>query len=263
MRTEEIIRLLQPLHLNGQDVVVHGSPAVFGLTDNAASLVCEALIESVGSRGTVLVPTFTHHDTLLGDAASPVPFYANLPVSDENGVFGEAFRRLPGVVRSNHPSHSFAAHGQKAALVLSTQRDNNPLGPIKKLNVMRGQALLLGVTLRFCTALHIAEEAAAPAFLARKTAMRINAAGHRERVVLEQVPGCSVAFDRLEDRLDPNQVVSTPLPAGTGRRIPIRYVVRLAATALADDASALICSRPDCVSCNAKRAAIRDRSNAA
>jgi hypothetical protein len=111
--------------------------------------------------------------------------------------------------------------------------------------------------------LHIAEEAAAPAFLARKTAMRINAAGHRERVVLEQVPGCSVAFDRLEDRLDPCQVVSTLLPQGTGRKIPIRYVVRLAAMALADDPSAFICSRPDCASCNAKRAAIRDRSNAA
>jgi aminoglycoside N3'-acetyltransferase len=263
MRTEELIRLLQPLQLNGQDVVVHGTPAVFGLTADDAAQVCEALIESVGGRGTVLVPTFTHRDTLLGEAPSPVPFYANLPVSDENGVLGEAFRRLPGVVRSNHPSHSFAAHGQKADLVLSTQRDNNPLGPIKKLNVMRGQALLLGTTLRSCTALHIAEEAAAPAFLARKTAMRINAAGHRERVVLEQVPGCSVAFDRLEERLDARQVVSAQLPAGTARRIPIRYVVRLAATALAGDAGALICSQPDCASCNAKRAALRDRSNAA
>ena len=104
---------------------------------------------------------------------------------------------------------------------------------------------------------------AAPAFLARKTAMRINAAGHRERVVLEQVPGCSVAFDRLEEQLDPRQVVSAQLPAGTARKIPIRYVVRLAATALAGDASALICSQPDCASCNAKRAALRDRSNAA
>lgn len=263
MKSEEIVRLLHPLRLTGQDVVVHGSPAVFGLADDDASLVCEALIESVGSRGTLLIPTFTHRDTLLGDAASPVPFYANLPVSGENGVLGEAFRRIPGVVRSNHPSHSFAAYGQKAALVLSTQRDNNPLGPIKKLNVMRGQALLLGVTLRSCTALHIAEEAAAPAFLARKTAMRINAAGHRERVVLEQVPGCSLAFDRLEERLDPGQVLSTPLPAAAGRRIPIRYVVRLAATALADDPSALICERPGCASCAGKRAAIRDRSNAA
>jgi aminoglycoside 3-N-acetyltransferase len=263
MRTDEIIRILQPLHLSGQDVVVHGTPAAFGLSNDDASQVCEALIEAVGSRGTLLIPTFTHLDTLLGDAPSPVPFYANLPVSDVNGVLGEAFRSLAGVVRSNHPSHSFAAHGQKAALVLSTQRDNNPLGPIKKLNVLRGQALLLGTTLRSCTALHLAEEAAPAAFLARKTAMRINAAGYRERVILEQVPGCSDAFDRLEERLDPAQVVSSELAAGRARKIPIRYVVRLAATALADDASALICSRPDCVSCNAKRAAIRDRSNAA
>lgn len=263
MKTEEIIRLLQPLHLTGQDVVVHGSPAVFGLADDAAVQVCEALIASVGSRGTLLLPTFTDRDTLLGDAASPVPFYPNLPVSDRNGVLGETFRRFPGVIRSNHPSHSFAAYGHKAELVLSTQRDNNPLGPIKKLNVMRGHALLLGVSLRSCTALHIAEEAAAPAFLARKTAMRINATGHRERVVLEQVPGCSLAFDRLEERLDPSQVVSAALPAGAVRKLPIRYVVRLAASALADDASALICGRLDCASCNAKRAAIRDRSNAA
>jgi aminoglycoside 3-N-acetyltransferase len=263
MKTEEIIQLLQPLHLSGQDIVVHGSPAAFRLADDDAVAICEALIESVGSRGTILMPTFTYQDTLLGDAASPVPFFANLPVSDENAALGEAFRSLAGVVRSNHPSHSFAAHGNKAALVLSTQRDNNPLGPIKKLNVMRGHALLLGTTLRSCTALHIAEEAAAPAFLSRKTAMRINAAGYRERVVLEQVPGCSVAFDRLEERLDPDQVVSTELPAGTARRMPIRYVVRLASAALTEDASALICDRPDCASCDAKRAAIRDRSNAA
>jgi aminoglycoside N3'-acetyltransferase len=264
MKTEEIIRLLQPLQLSGQDIIVHCSPVVFGLSEQDALPICEALIELVGSRGTILVPTFTHPETLLGDAPTPVPFFGNLPVSDENGALGEAFRTLPGVVRSNHPSHSFAAHGQRAALVLSTQRDNNPLGPIKKLNVMRGHALLLGTTLCTCTAVHIAEEAAPPAFLARKTAMRINAAGYRERVVLEQVPGCSVAFDRLEERLDPGQVVSTALPAGTARKMPIRYVVRLAAAALADDPSALICDRPDCVSCDAKRAAVRgDRSNAA
>jgi hypothetical protein len=45
--------------------------------------------------------------------------------------------------------------------------------------------------------------------------------------------------------------------------MPIRYVVRLASTALTEDASALICDRPECASCDAKRAAIRDRSNAA
>ena len=157
------------------------------------------------------MPAFTYEETLVGESASPVPFHPDLPVSASVGLIAETFRRLPGVLRSNHPSHSFTAYGRQARAVLSTQRDNNPLGPIKKLNVMRGHVLLLGAALRSCTAIHLAEENSPVAYLGRSTAVRINAGGYEERVVLEHLPGCDRAFDRLEARLDPDQVLTAPL----------------------------------------------------
>ncbi len=260
--SEQTARLLAPLELAGLNIVVHAAPE-FGATAADAAAICQALLDCVGPHGTIVMPAFTYTRTLLVPGATPVPFHSDLPVSEDVGAVAEAFRKLPAVLRSSHPSHSFTAIGRQAGLVLSTQRDNNPLGPIKKLNVMRGHVLLLGTTLRDCTALHLAEETAPLPYLGRGSAVRINVGGYQERVVVEQVPGCSAAFDRLEERLDPTQVVSTALPQGLARKIPIRYLVRLAAAALANDPAALICERADCPSCTVKRAAVRDSSHAA
>ena len=66
---------------------------------------------------------------------------------------------------------------RQAREVLSTQRDNNPMGPLKKLNVVQGQALLLGEALTAVSAIHLAEERAGVPYLGRRTAVRVNAAG--------------------------------------------------------------------------------------
>ncbi|OFV87776.1 MAG: hypothetical protein A3J75_08245 [Acidobacteria bacterium RBG_16_68_9] len=253
-RTEALHRL-QQLDSAGLSVVVHAALPAFG-PDTTPTTVCEALIEAVGPNGTIVIPTFTSSETLITPDAVPIAFRLESPVSPEVGAVAEIFRILPGVLRSSHPSHSFAAYGRHARDMLSTQRDNNPLGPIKKLNVMQGHVLLLGTSLRAATVCHLAEELAPYPYLQRVSGLRINAAGFAERVILDHVPGCSVAFDRLESRLDPEEVVSVPLPHGVARKIAIRYLVRLASAALADDPAIFICDRADCRSCEIKRAAI-------
>jgi aminoglycoside N3'-acetyltransferase len=141
--------------------------------------------------------------------------------------------------------------------MLSTQRDNNLLGPLKKLNVMRGQVLLMGTTLASATAIHLAEEHLRMPYLGRRTAVRINAAGYDERVVLDNVPGCSRAFLRLEGVLDSTKTFGVALPHGTARKLPIRYLVTLATKLLEDDSSYFVCEDADCASCNSKRVLLR------
>ncbi len=262
MKTAALVRWLEPLELTGLNMLVHVSLPALHFGDADAPAVCEALLHSVGPHGTILMPAFTCTETLANPHGLPVPFHSDLPVSGEVGAVAEAFRKMPGVLRSNHPSHSFSAYGRQASLMLSTQRDNNPLGPIKKLNVMRGYALLLGAPLRACTAIHLAEETAAVGYLGRSTAIRINAGGYQERVVLEHVPGCSATFDRLDARLDPGHVTSAPLPGGVARKIPIRYLVQQAAAALAEDPAFFVCDDITCTSCAHKREAIRGRRGA-
>ena len=49
-------------------------------------------------------------------------------------------------------------------------------------------------------------------YLERRTAVRINAAGYDERVVLENVPGCSRGFAHLEGRIDRKVILPSIAP---------------------------------------------------
>lgn len=276
MTREELVKVFEMLGVRSNHLVVHAGLSSFGEVDGGARAVCVALVEAVGDGGTIVMPAFTYAETLSGNAAGarphgaagnagaqaarrPVAFHPDLPVSRDVGAIAEAFRHLPGVLRSSHPTHSFAAWGRQARDVLSTQRDNNPLGPLKKLNVMQGQVLLLGTSMQSVTAIHLAEERLGLPSLTRRTAVRVNAAGYDERVVLENVPGCGGGFVKLEERLDPGKLRSVALPQGSARKIPIRYLVNLATALLERDPQALVCDAPDCPSCLAKRDAVGAR----
>jgi len=253
MTRDELLRVCEGLDLRGNQVVVHASLSSLGHMHGGADAVCGALLEAVGDSGTVLKPAFTYAETLPCGGSKPTVYHPDLPVSREIGAVAEAFRRLPGALRSNHPTHSFAAAGRQARNLLSTQRDNNPLGPLKKLNVGQGFVLMLGTSLHAATAIHLAEEHLGLSSPSRRTALRLNAAGYAERVVLENLPGCSAGFDKLEARLDPSKLRATALPRGSARKIPIRQLVQLAIGVLEVDPLALLCNRPECTDCIARR----------
>lgn len=266
MTRDELRRVFEHLSLHGNHVVVHSALGSLGPFEGGATGLCEMLIDAVGPSGTLVMPTYTYAQTVselpMQRRSAPalvsraIPYHADLAVSTDLGPVPEAFRHLPGVLRSNHPTHSFAAWGRQAREVLSTQRDNNPLGPLKKLNVLQGHVLLLGMSLGAVTAIHLAEENAAVPYLARKTALRINAGGFEERVVVENFPGCSAAFVRLEPLLDPSKVRSAPLVTGTARKLPVRYLVNLAIQLLENEPAAFVCDTAGCESCAAKREAL-------
>jgi aminoglycoside N3'-acetyltransferase len=272
MTREELARVFDGLNLRGNHVVVHAALSSFGDVDGNGRAVCVALVDAVGDGGTILMPAFTYAETLsiaspggtvnggAGGARRPAAFHQDLPVSRQMGVIAEAFRHLPRVLRSSHPTHSFAAWGRQARDVLSTQRDNNPLGPLKKLNVMQGYVVLLGTTLQAATAIHLAEERLGLPYRNRRTAVRVNAAGYDERVVLENIPGCSEAFIRIEDLLDPAKVRSVSLPRGSARKIPIRYLANLATKLIETEPQLFVCDDPACASCAAKHEAFAGRT---
>lgn len=266
MTRSELRQLLEPLALRGNHVVVHATLAAVEPLDGGAMTLCQALMESVGENGTLLMPTFTYEETIsrpltrdLATRQRPIAFHTDLPVTPALGVVPEAFRRLPGVLRSQHPTHSFAAWGRASRDVLATHRDNNPLGPLKKLNVMMGHMLMIGTSLSAATGIHLAEEQAPLRYLGRTTALRINAGGYEERVVVENFPGCSRAFDRLESVWSPAQIKRVILPNGEARKIPIRYLVNLATQALETDPGFFACDDPQCSSCGRKREAAKRR----
>jgi len=156
----DIKRGLRALGLRAGAIVgVHSSLSSFGHVEGGAETVVDALLETVGKRGGVVMPTYstnrekvavTPEDQALGLAAKSriLPFDPQTTPC-WTGAIPEAFRRRPGVLRGSHRTHSLAAAGPHAGRLIEGWR---------ALLDLDGHILLLGVTLAYCSAMHLAEE---------------------------------------------------------------------------------------------------------
>jgi len=112
---------------NRMTVLVHTSLSRLGWVLGGAQTVIEALQDTVGPQGTLMMPT---HSMQLTDPQywrnPPVPeqwwptireqapvFDVHLTPTRSMGCVAELFRTLPGVLRSTHPHGSFAALGPR------------------------------------------------------------------------------------------------------------------------------------------------------
>jgi aminoglycoside 3-N-acetyltransferase len=159
--TKEDIKVgLRKLGLKkGDSVGVHSSLRSFGHVEGGADTVIDALLETVGKKGNVVMST--HSANLNKDQRSPEEIAMGvswllkiLPYDPEKtpvttGIIPETFRRRKDVVRGSHPSHSVAAFGPKAKELSEGWH---------RLLEMDGYILLIGVGLDRCSAMHLAEK---------------------------------------------------------------------------------------------------------
>jgi aminoglycoside 3-N-acetyltransferase len=159
---QDIVRGLRALGLEpGDSVLVHSSLSSLGYVEGGAEAVIDALIEAVGTEGTVLVPTLTGSEAL--NAENP-PVYDPAATPCWTGRIPEAFCLRPQAVRSLHPTHSVAAIGARAReLTAGHEHSVTPCGPDSpygRLAQIGGYILLLGVTHHSNTSFHLVEEIA-------------------------------------------------------------------------------------------------------
>lgn len=136
----------------GGVLLVHTSFRAVRPVEGGLIGLIEALRTAVGPAGTLVMPSWT------GDADSPFD-PATTPAASDLGVVADAFWRLPGVKRSDHPE-AFAAVGSHAAYILSDPLPlppHIPESPVGRVHDLDGQVLLLGVGHDADTTLHLAE----------------------------------------------------------------------------------------------------------
>jgi len=154
------IRLVRDLRAlgvrQGGLVLVHSSLSSLGSVVGGAATVIRALLEAVGSEGTLVLPTHSWDEMEAGGRV----FDAGRTRSCV-GTITEVFRSWPGVVRSLHPTHSVAALGPLARdLVADHELAATPCGsgtPYSRLLDRDGQIVFLGAGLNANTAFHTIE----------------------------------------------------------------------------------------------------------
>jgi aminoglycoside N3'-acetyltransferase len=108
----------------GDKVFVHASMNRMGYIDGGAETVVTTLMEAVGSRGSIFMPTFPMAGSMESYLNSGRVFDVRTTPS-QMGVVSEAFRRREGVLRSLHPTNPVAGWGKDAECFLR-DHDKSP-----------------------------------------------------------------------------------------------------------------------------------------
>ena len=158
----------------GDDIMVHTSLNSIGYVCGGAQAVIEALKETVGTEGTIMMPTqsWKNLDPETGvhwdaDEKDWDIIRENWPAYDKAitptntmGAVAEMFRSWPGALRSDHPARSVSAWGKQAKYLTENHDLSNIFGegsPIGKLYELDGKVLLIGVNYDKNTSIHLAD----------------------------------------------------------------------------------------------------------
>jgi len=248
-----------------------------GPVEGGPLTVLRALQEALGPAGTLLVPTFTTHltDPILWPVPPPPeerqrimaemePFDPVRSKPHKMGIIATTMLELEGVVRSRHPVTSWAGLGPRARELLwdhPLDDPEGPEGPLGRALRAGGQVLLLGVDHDANTTVHLAECLLDMPHLEilPDRYPTVDASGNRVWRAVRRTTKCSDGFVKL----GPHLRASGSVRQGTVGNAPallvaMRDVVRVAATLLASDPTALLCDDPTCVHCPFSRSVLAD-----
>lgn len=139
----------------GDTLFVHSALRTFGAVEGGAETVVTAMVEAVGTTGTIVVPTFTSKHKREQDLVID-------PQNDasEMGAISERVRTMPKAKRSIAYRHSVAAIGKHAEGITSANSEVSAFdmeGVFGKMLAFDTKVLFLGTTYETSTSHHFAE----------------------------------------------------------------------------------------------------------
>jgi len=211
---EWLVRDLKALGVEaGMLLMVHASLSRLGWVLGREMTVLGALREAVGESGTLVMPAFCGDNTdparwrnpPVPEDWKPVirdqmpPYDPRTAPTREMGRLADYFRQLPGVLRSAHPSASWAAEGPLAERVTAGHSLEMALGeqsPLGRCYELDGRVLSLAT--EQTTILHLAEyraEYPGKEYYRQGAAVLID--GQREWVTMDELRGDNGDFERI------------------------------------------------------------------
>jgi aminoglycoside 3-N-acetyltransferase len=252
LTVSEIAADLRTLDLTeGMNLVAHSSLSSLGMVDGGADTVIDALLVTIGDRGTLVMPTFTF---------PPEPFFDPRTTRSSTGLVPQTFWRREGVLRSLHPTHSVAARGPLAPLIIDGHPNATALGvdsPLHRLALSEGFVLLLGVQQTSNAMIHVGEAVAGAAYLDLPYSDAFNVSipvrlpdGGEIIVPPRENPGCSINFNAIEEPLRRRAAISSgTVGQAESQLIRALDIIETVGQLLAQDPAALLCDIDWCPFC--------------
>lgn len=145
----------------GRDLLIHSSMSKIGPVQGGAETVIRALQAAAGPDATLVMPAYPMPSTMVQWMRDPAPFHVGDSPS-RMGVLTEIFRKMPGALRSAHPSHSVAALGPNAsAYTAEHHKVATPCGagsPFLVHTERGGDILCIGTGIGKITSYHVIED---------------------------------------------------------------------------------------------------------
>jgi len=240
----------------GDHLVVHASLRSIGAIDGGADAVIETLVEAVGDRGTVAMPSFSYTRPL------PEPYFDVRTTPGKTGTLSEVFRRRPGVRRSVHPTHAVSALGPRADEFLDDHLNCEAVGkgsPLDRIAHAGGCVLLVGVSHVANTTIHVGESHAGVVkhhwdHGAAPIAKTLLPEGGIVEHPLDASAGCSHAFNVVEYPLRSRGLVRDAYVGQAPASLMLgRDLIDTVVAMLREQPDVLLCNRRACRPCTLAR----------
>jgi aminoglycoside 3-N-acetyltransferase len=148
---DDIVKNLRDIGVTeGDHLAVALSFKSIGYVEGGPETFIDALMEVVGTNGTVVMPTFTRRFHLLKNQSVKVDYifdYRSTP--SYTGIIPETLRKRKDAIRSRHPIYSVTAIGKLADYLTEDHNPDagelSPFMPYSKLAIIDGKVLCIGI----------------------------------------------------------------------------------------------------------------------
>ncbi|MBF0193015.1 MAG: AAC(3) family N-acetyltransferase [Magnetococcales bacterium] len=164
--SEDFAAALSKLGLKeGENLMVSSSMDCFATFKGRPTDIISELEKKLGPSGTLLMSSLPFVGSAI-DWVESNEMFDNRLTPSKMGLIAELFRRTPGVIRSQHPTHAVVAKGAKAQeLCKDHHLSSTPCGegsPYRRLIDLGGSSLLLGTGVETMIVYHAMEEILEP-----------------------------------------------------------------------------------------------------
>ncbi len=223
-----------------------------------------ALQAIITPAGSLIMPTFTY---CFKKSQGYHDVYDPIQSPSKVGAVSEVFRKMPAVVRTASPTHSFALWGEICHHISSDNAPQSPLGKNSVLDWLTAQPntfiLLLGADFSSLSYLHYLEVKAPVPWhdYSPWDYMHVEKTGvsvHGEQK-LKQIPGCARSFTHFEQYLIHQNLISKKtFRELTYYFIPVKLLYAAGIPYFRKYPHKLLCPGKSCPACQARRSAYQD-----